>query len=93
MIPWLIGLLALTLVYLWIRITAKPISANTLPILPPNPIPKFICPACGSEYNDGGHCKCPQINLAMLDAAMQAERMKPVKVKKYRSIDDDWRSE
>jgi hypothetical protein len=73
---------------------AKPFVSSTLPILPPGPqqsIP-LICPTCGSLIGANGRCKCPPVEMADMDAKMQEHRRRKHKLRKYRSIDDDWNS-
>lgn len=54
-------------------------------------VPKF-CPACAHLIDQYGQCKCQAAgivkNTQAIDEVMADK--KPAKVKKYRSIDDDW---
>lgn len=56
-----------------------------------NGIP-LLCPTCKYLIDQYGHCKCQAAGLVdeQADKLMAEMRRKPVKEKKYRSIDDDW---
>ena len=102
---WIVALAVVSLVcagiYAWNKVKNIPLPlTGNLPILPPGPklpIPTstgipLICPACGHLIDSTGHCRCPALDMALMDEKMKKARLKPAKTKQYRSIDDDWNS-